>query len=83
MKVFANGSAMVSDLQALAAGARRYIGRSYDSGLGLAGGWPALMKPQEVPAIAEYVQALKDGDLLPADEETAKLCGVKLAAKKE
>lgn len=31
------------------------------------------------PARAEYVNAVKRGDLLAADEATAKLCGVKLA----
>ena len=85
MKVFSSDSAMVADLQALSAGARRFIGRKHDPNAGLAGGWAVLDVPQEVPAIAEYILAVRHGDLLPADEETAKICGVKFAklTKKE
>lgn len=31
------------------------------------------------PHFAEYLMHLRDGDLLPADEETARLCGKKVS----
>lgn len=68
---------MVTDLEALAGGARRYVGRAFDSSVN---GWVPSKGAVEVPDKPEYRQAVKDGDLLPADEATAKLC--KVAFKK-
>lgn len=81
IRVLARGAAMVCDYEALAAGSRRFIGRKHDPSLGPNGGWAALGEAQEVPAAGEsgveYVKAVKDRDLWPADEESAKHCGVK------
>jgi hypothetical protein len=75
---------MVTDYEALAAGVRRFVGRDFDPNVGNAGGWVEKSEPSEVPERAEYILALKAGDLLPANEETAKLAGsafVQKAAK--
>lgn len=43
------------------------------------GGWPASHKPaepDELPYRAEYLFAIRDGDLWAADKETADICGV-------
>ncbi len=75
-KVYAAGTAMVSDYEALATNVRRYIGRTYDPSLGVAGGWVPKQEPQTISDRAEYRQAIKEGDLLPADRATALACGV-------
>jgi len=41
--------------------------------------WPRRQDTVEKPARAEYMIAVKRGDLLAADDATAKLCGVSLA----
>ena len=38
--------------------------------------WIIQDKPAKVPHRAEYIQALKKGDLLPADQQTARLAGL-------
>lgn len=95
LRVLARGAAMVFDLERHDAGVRRFVGRKHDTSMGYAyrdefgnekksGGWPAShgpAHPDEVPYRAEYVQALKDGDLWPADEETARAAGVKFDPK--
>lgn len=64
---------MVNDHKALDAGVCRYIGRRWDATLH---GFPATDTPSEVEALPEYVLAVQNGDLAPADEKTAKYCGV-------
>lgn len=94
LRVLARGTAMVFDLERHEAGVRRFVGRKHDRTLGAAfrdetgaemrqGGWPPSHHPDEadeLPYRAEYVQAVKDGDLWAADTETAALCGVKFDA---
>lgn len=78
LRVFAAGDAMVSNLEAEEAGARRYIGRRYDGeGPNGEGRWVPTGEVVEVPYRAEYVAALRAGELMPADDETAQLAGVK------
>lgn len=91
LRVLARGTAMVFDYERHEAGVRRFVGRKHDPSLGAAfrddsgverrqGGWPPSHdphSPDEVPYRAEYVQAVKCGDLWAADEESALLCGVK------
>ena len=55
---------------------RRYIGWRFDPDQGVAGGWVRKTDPEKIPYRNEYVKAVKDGDLVPADKETAKMCGV-------
>lgn len=76
LSFFSRGTALVFDLEAHAAGVRRFVGRSYDSTVGAAGGWVPKTEPQVVPFRAEYVSACKAGDLWAADKETASDCGV-------
>lgn len=90
LRVLARGTAMVFDYERHESGVRRFVGRKHDPSLGYAfkddagnlvktGGWPpshSPASPDSVPYRAEYLQALKDGDLWPADKETADYCGV-------
>lgn len=101
LKVRARADRMIVDLEAMKAGARRFVGRQYtpDHPDRTPEAMKAIAKPVRVdeptaydhrahwprqdvvekPARSEYVLAVKRGDLLAADEATAKLCGVKLA----
>ena len=73
LKLLAVGTKMISDHDALDGGVCRYIGRKWDNQLK---GFPASDTPSEVKPLGEYVYAVKIGDLAPADEATAKYCGV-------
>ena len=68
---------MICDRKALEVGARRFIGRTHDPKLGPQGGWPRSLEPVEVEMHNDYLLALRHGDLVAADEATAKLAGVK------
>lgn len=80
LRVLARGGILVCDHAALDAGARRFIGRHYDASLGDAGGWAHDSDPVEIPSGGphgrEYVLAIKDGHLWPADQATATACNV-------
>jgi hypothetical protein len=71
--VRAAGQAMVPDFNALEAGSLRFIGRRHDPSVGKNGGWVPVEEPVEVPHRPEYLQELRAGALLPADEETARV----------
>lgn len=73
LKLFAVGTKMINDHDALEAGTCRYIGRRWDASLH---GFPATETPSEVRPLPEYVKAVQVGDLAPADEATAEYCGV-------
>lgn len=45
------------------------------------GGWVPQEEPVTVPYRVEYLQELRAGALLPADEETARLAGVAMPVK--
>lgn len=84
LSVLPSGSAMVPDYLAMAAGKRAYVGRKWDESLGdgirTQGGWVptgeiVVLEPGSPQIFAAYLQHLRDGDLLPADEQTAALCG--------
>lgn len=103
LKVRARANRMVVDHEALAAGARRFVGRLYEPEheARTPKALEAITKPVRIdeptaydhrphwprhpdgvvekPARAEYLLAVRRGDLLAADEATAKACGVKLA----
>lgn len=81
-KVLAAGTAMVTDYEALRSNARRYIGRQFDGSLGPAGGWVPSKEPVVIPDRPEYRQAIREGDLIAADQSTASICGVGFSAKK-
>lgn len=77
------GSALVPDFEALEGGVLRFIGRRHDPSLGKNGGWVPLDAPVSVPYRVEYLQELKAGALLPADEATAKAAGVAFVLAKK
>jgi hypothetical protein len=62
---------------------RALIGYKHDPSLGENGGFRMLLEPVEVPEMTEYMRAIQCGDLLPADAETAKKCGVPFAGASE
>jgi len=70
--------ALFSNLEALLASppSRRYVGWKFNAEVGEAGGWERKEEPETLPYRHEYVKAVREGDLVPADKETAKLCGV-------
>ena len=79
VKASPDRDSLVANIDALYANPpqRRFIGWQYDSTLGEAGGWTRKEEPEELPYKHEYVKAVKEGDLVPADQETATMCGVK------
>ncbi len=78
--VRAGGAAMVPRLEAMNANPREFVAREWVTVEGKAALAPTK-DPVEVPARAEYVRAVRDGDLLPANAETAAFCGVALPAE--
>ena len=77
-KFLARGTAMVCDHAALDAGIRRFVGRKLvDLGEDQYGFAPLPPEsPSEVAISGEIKLACQAGDLWPADEETARACGV-------
>ena len=73
LRVLPSGTAMVPDFEAQEQGVRRFIGRKLDVEKG---GFVPLDEPVEVPFRAEYLLAVRDGDLECADEASAQLCCV-------
>jgi len=80
LSVKAAGQSLVPDFAAMDAGVLRFVGRSHDSSVGVAGGWVPNEEPSTVPFRAEYVQEVKAGCLTVCDEESARLCGVPFEA---
>lgn len=74
------GDKLFPDLKAQSAGLRRFIGRVYNTE---AGGWIPMPEPVEIDDIAEHRQALREGDLLPGDQDTAKLLNLPFSDKKQ
>lgn len=78
LRFYARGTALVQNYQRLDAGVRAYVGRKFvEISPGQFGFAPTGLA-EEVEHMHEYVKACKDGDLLPADIDTAKACGVDL-----
>lgn len=83
VRFFARGEALVTDFKAALQGVRRFVGRRWmlvdapdrEGGRGWA--WVPTDVAHEVELLPEYVRAAKKGDLWPADEASAKACGVK------
>lgn len=76
LRFYAAGNALVQNFERLEAGIKSFVGRKYKEVEPGVWGFVPSEVPEEVKYGAEYVKACKDGDLLPADEETAKACGV-------
>ena len=73
---------MVQNHERLEAGTNSFVGMAFRELEGKPGeyGFVVLDEAVEVPNRVEYVQALRAGDLLPADQETADLAGLKFEA---
>lgn len=78
LKVKANPlfNGMVTNFEAMDAKVRRFVGWKWDAKVGEQGAWVQVETPEIVPYRVEYVQALRSGELLAADNDTAKLVGV-------
>jgi hypothetical protein len=72
------GQGMVSVLSTLGPTTpRRFVGWQYDPSKK---GYVKTNQPEEITLTKNnrnyYVKLVKDGDLIPADEETSKICGL-------
>lgn len=89
LRVLAAGEALVQDFAAMRSGIRRFIGRKIDPNQGeefvdeedpTIKRRQAVFVPTDAPELVqdcpEYRKALMAGDLLPADEATAKAVGL-------
>lgn len=78
LKVYATPNACIPDFKTIGRAniPRRFIGRQFDPSLGEKGGFPLKSEAETIDALPEYIAAIKCGDLLAADIETAQLCGV-------
>lgn len=72
----ARGQALVQNFERLDAGIKSFVGRKFVQPEPDVFGFEPTNADEEVAYRAEYVKACKDGDLYPADEATAKACGV-------
>jgi hypothetical protein len=70
---------LITDHEALKGGVVRYIGRRWDLA---SSAFVPTGQAQTVSAMFEYVQAARRGELIPANAETAKHCGLPFEAKK-
>ena len=65
---------------AFEAGVKRFIGWTFDPKAGEAGGWQRKEEADEVEAsplhLHDYIKAVENGEIVPADQETANKCGV-------
>lgn len=78
LRVLPVGTALVTDFEAMEHGIRRFIGRQFAPVEDAPGrfGFVPTGQAAEVPLTAEYVRALHDGSLEPADEATARAVGL-------
>ncbi len=70
MIVTSSKEAFVQDFEAMDQGVRRYIGRTFDAE---AKGWRLNENPMRLPILPEYLSALRNGELIPVDDETKAL----------
>lgn len=85
LRVRASGPGLVQNHEKLANGINAFIGKRYGELPGTPGAWAFINtdEPETVPYRAEYVHALKAGDLEPADQATAEAFGLKFVAPKK
>lgn len=77
----ARGTALVPHYEREQAGIRCFVGRKFVEVQPGQYGFEPMSEAAEVPYRSEYVKHCADGDLEPADEATAKACGVEMASK--
>lgn len=78
VKANLNTNAMVTNFEALDAGVKRFVGWKWDVTLQPRPGFVQHENVEEVPNRKEYRDCLLNGELLPADQETANVVGMKL-----
>lgn len=76
LRFYCRATAQVTDPHAQERGIRRCIGRRWQEVTTGRWAWVPSGKAQEVDSHPDLVKACQDGDLWPADEATAKICGV-------
>ncbi len=79
LRFYARGTALVADVIAQehpTHPVRRFVGRRWQEILPGRWGWAPKEEAEEHDFHHDLVRACKEGDLWPADAETAKLCGV-------
>lgn len=79
LRFYARGTALVADVHAQEHPThpiRRFVGRRWQEVVPGRFAWCPTEDPQELAYHHDLTRACKDGDLWPADEETAKACGV-------
>lgn len=76
LRFYARGTAQVTDPHAQERGLRRCIGRRWQEVEKGRWAWVPTEKPQECDYHHDLAKACRDGDLWPADEETAAALGV-------
>lgn len=79
LRFYARGTALAADVHAQehpTHAVRRFVGRRWQEVTPGRWAWCPTEAPQECEYHHDFVRACKDGDLWPADEETATLCGV-------
>lgn len=79
--VKSNPNSLVTDFKALDANVKRFLNRIFNPSVGPQGGWELDPNPSEVDACPEYLRALKDGDLIPANKETAEYANLPFQSK--
>lgn len=77
-----SGPPMVQDHERLGQGTNAFVGMKFQELQDSPGRYGFVVQDVDVelPVRAEYIKALKDGDLLPADDATAKLAGVEASS---
>lgn len=76
LRFMARATALVTDPSALERGIRRFIGRRWQEVEAGRFAWVPTGEAQSHEYHRDLVKACRDGDLWPADEATAKACGV-------
>ena len=79
LRFYARGTALVADVHAQEHpkhATRRFIGRRWQEVMPGRWAWCPTEAPQECEYHHDLTRACRDGDLWPADEATAKACGV-------
>lgn len=65
---------------AFEAGIKRFVGWQLDSNVGECGGWVRKEQADEIEVsplhLGDYIAAVKNEEIVPADKETADKCGV-------
>lgn len=72
----ARGESLVQNFERLEAGIKSFVGRKILEVEPGRFGFVPTNADEEVLNRAEYVKACRDGDLYPADQATASMCGV-------